>query len=85
MSLISLAHLRNGLSSARLHYTQLISDLATATDEAIEELSKSQISKPETFTAGNVLVTDTDGNFVDGGVSISIVSGKVRITYDDGN
>ena len=85
MSLISLTHLRNGLSSARLHYTQLVSDLATATDEAIEELSKSQISRPETFTEGNVLVTDSEGNFVDGGIKISIVSGKVRITYDDGN
>lgn len=84
MGLILLKHLKSGLSSAKVYYMSLISELATNTSEAIEELASSQVSKPETYTTGNVIVTDTDGSFIDGGVKISVVSGKVKLTYDDG-
>lgn len=37
--------------------------------------------KPSSYTAGNIAVLDSNGNYADGGLSFSVVVGILRITY----
>ena len=44
----------------------------------------SAVTKPDTYTRGNLMAFNTNGNAVDSGLSFNVVDGILTITYDDG-